>query len=487
MAGLSFIKAKPISVDATRSTSLRGVPMQDKLMALGSILQGDTGALQQLQLLAAARQQQAEQSAAEKDLADFMSQKGVPRRPAAAPSFDPMTEGGPTTPGAGISAIPRVQLPERAPQADAIGGPVSMRSAIPMLAEAMRRKVPLATVKEYREQIQGAEPKYSYVNNVRIDERDPNAPKEIFEVDKGQRHVFDAEGRPIGVMNADGYVRAAAETASAVEGAKQREQARYDVGRYDLPNGGTVQIPRLKFVEGQDGVPGPPPPPNPNGPPVQVVGSGVPMRGGLGRSQTPAAKVLSEERAKAQSEREVAAPKAYSGLKAQAAATDLVLEHLDRILGIGPDGMPTGKSMIKGGLGGSAGLNALLKGVPETAAYNLDALLDPIKANIGFDKLADMRANSPTGGALGQVSDTENKLLQSVYESVKQGQSPDQLQANLLRLRKELAAAREARRTAFGRQYNDASSTAGTTKAPASQITPEQARAELARRRAGGQ
>lgn len=44
----------------------------------------------------------------------------------------------------------------------------------------------------------------------------------------------------------------------------------------------------------------------------------------------------------------------------------------------------------------------------------LDNYLNTIKSSIGFDKLQTMRENSPTGGALGQVSDSENKLLQAV-------------------------------------------------------------------------
>lgn len=496
MAGFGFIKPKAISVDASQAPSLRDLPMQDKLLALSAILSGDTDALVKIPLLAQARRQQAEANAAETDLANFVSGKAPPPRPRAIPAFTPEADAGPDLgqsvtdqigAGLGSGAIPRltgnarvqpmadIRLPARSDVADAMGGPMNLRNALPLLMAASRKGVPLANIKEIRETIQGAEPQYDYVNNVRVDKRDPTAPAEIFEVDKGQRHVFDAEGRPIGVMNADGYVRSAAEAAGAVEGAKEEAKARFDVLNPGLPrrDGSSQPMTRLQAVGALAGGGGP------GAPGVPRLGtSGVPQY----RTQTPAEKTLAEERAKAQGEREASAPKAYSGLKAQAAATDLVLEHLDRILGLGKDGNPVeGKGMIKGGLGGSAGINALFAGVPETAAHNLQAALDPIKANIGFDKLAEMRANSPTGGALGQVSDTENRLLQSVYESIDQAQSPDQLQANLLRLRKELSAAREARRSAFGRQYNDASPTAGQR---ATKITPDQAREILARRRA---
>ena len=52
--------------------------------------------------------------------------------------------------------------------------------------------------------------------------------------------------------------------------------------------------------------------------------------------------------------------------------------------------------------------------VPGTEAQATAAKLDTIKANIGFDKLQKMRDASPTGGALGQVSERELGFLQSL-------------------------------------------------------------------------
>lgn len=52
--------------------------------------------------------------------------------------------------------------------------------------------------------------------------------------------------------------------------------------------------------------------------------------------------------------------------------------------------------------------------LPKSAEANLQGSLDAVKTRIGFDALAAMRAASPTGGALGQVSDFENKMLQSM-------------------------------------------------------------------------
>ena len=77
----------------------------------------------------------------------------------------------------------------------------------------------------------------------------------------------------------------------------------------------------------------------------------------------------------------------------------------------------------------------MLGQAPGTAGANLQATLDTIGANIGFDRLQQMRENSPTGGALGNVSEMENRLLQSVYGSLSRTQSPEQLRTNLQRLR----------------------------------------------------
>ena len=89
------------------------------------------------------------------------------------------------------------------------------------------------------------------------------------------------------------------------------------------------------------------------------------------------------------------------------------------------------------GLGGNTTgmFGSLLSKVGGTDANNLRSQLATIKSNIGFDKLQSMREASPTGGALGNVSEKENEYLQSVLGNVEQSQSPEQLKKNLMRLR----------------------------------------------------
>lgn len=77
----------------------------------------------------------------------------------------------------------------------------------------------------------------------------------------------------------------------------------------------------------------------------------------------------------------------------------------------------------------------LLKRVPGTPSKDLNETLKTVKANVGFETLQNMRQNSPTGGALGQVSDRENELLQAVRGSLEQAQSVDQIVKNLKTLR----------------------------------------------------
>ena len=67
-----------------------------------------------------------------------------------------------------------------------------------------------------------------------------------------------------------------------------------------------------------------------------------------------------------------------------------------------------------------------LRNVGGTAALDIKKLIDPIQASIGFDRLQRMRDASPTGGALGQVSERELDLLMSTLSNLDQSQSEDQ-------------------------------------------------------------
>lgn len=83
----------------------------------------------------------------------------------------------------------------------------------------------------------------------------------------------------------------------------------------------------------------------------------------------------------------------------------------------------------------AAGFGAETAGnVGGTNAANAAALISTIGANIGFDRLEQMRKESPTGGALGSITENELKMLSAVLGSLAQTQSPEQLIQNLDRL-----------------------------------------------------
>ena len=69
-------------------------------------------------------------------------------------------------------------------------------------------------------------------------------------------------------------------------------------------------------------------------------------------------------------------------------------------------------------------------------AKNIALLLKPIQAVIGFGRLQRMRDESKSGGALGNVSDSEIQLLYNSLEAINQGLSPDLLIPNLQRIEK---------------------------------------------------
>jgi len=76
-------------------------------------------------------------------------------------------------------------------------------------------------------------------------------------------------------------------------------------------------------------------------------------------------------------------------------------------------------------------VGSMLTKIPGTAATDVSALVNTIKANIGFDKLQAMRDASPTGGALGQVSNQEIDFLQSTLNNLTQNQSQEQFNKQL--------------------------------------------------------
>jgi len=104
--------------------------------------------------------------------------------------------------------------------------------------------------------------------------------------------------------------------------------------------------------------------------------------------------------------------------------------------------------------------------LPGTSAKDLDANLTTIKANLGFDRLQQMRDASPTGGALGQVAVQELVALQSTIGSLDNQQSPKQLRQNLQKVKYHYTRWRDAVTKARGQQ------TIGTAAEPPVGVDP---------------
>jgi len=85
------------------------------------------------------------------------------------------------------------------------------------------------------------------------------------------------------------------------------------------------------------------------------------------------------------------------------------------------------------------------------AADNAQSIYDTMVARAGFKALADMRAASPTGGALGNVSDTEGQFLRDSGATLGQVQDEEQFKAMLLNYKADL----EASKARLGAAYKD--------------------------------
>lgn len=141
---------------------------------------------------------------------------------------------------------------------------------------------------------------------------------------------------------------------------------------------------------------------------------------------------------------------------------DIMTQDIDRAL-----------ATIKANPALATGLGAqALNGVGGTDAANLHALLDGLKSNISLERLQALRDSSPTGAALGRVTNQEINLLAAGHGSLGQSQSAEQLADNLKRI-KNLTLD-----TVHGKGQGPARESLGFQ-----QPTAEEAAAELARRR----
>ena len=104
---------------------------------------------------------------------------------------------------------------------------------------------------------------------------------------------------------------------------------------------------------------------------------------------------------------------------------DAALNHAGKVITDVQEASGLVRGMTTGLMGKAQSL------IPGTDAFNLNQRLLTIKANLGFDRLQQMRDASPTGGALGQVAVQELNALQSTVGSLEIGQDRQELSKNL--------------------------------------------------------
>ena len=136
------------------------------------------------------------------------------------------------------------------------------------------------------------------------------------------------------------------------------------------------------------------------------------------------AKIAAEKSEKEQEklkESRAARSKAYAVVSGVDDAMDILDEYSDNLIG-------------------ATGFASILKNIPTTGANKLNFALDTIKAQLGFAELNAMRQASPTGGALGQVTERELDFLQRTIKALETELPSEDLRANLTEVRNVMMA-----------------------------------------------
>jgi hypothetical protein len=105
---------------------------------------------------------------------------------------------------------------------------------------------------------------------------------------------------------------------------------------------------------------------------------------------------------------------------------------------------------------GLSGISGLIYGrtpAITAEARQAEALYDSIIARGGFQELQDMRAASPTGGALGPVSNTENQYLRDAFAPIKRTQDTPDLKQALLNAAQATNESKQRIREAYDLTY----------------------------------
>lgn len=134
------------------------------------------------------------------------------------------------------------------------------------------------------------------------------------------------------------------------------------------------------------------------------------------------------------------------------------------------------------GLSRITGIMGKIPNIPGSDAANADALLGTLKSQTAFSVLQTMRNNSKTGGALGQVSDKEGKLLEDNLAALDKAQSYEAYKAALQKIIDYTDGSIGRTQKAYDMRWGDKKDSGGTSPTKP-RLTPAQAIEELNRRR----
>lgn len=143
---------------------------------------------------------------------------------------------------------------------------------------------------------------------------------------------------------------------------------------------------------------------------------------GLEYKPPTAAEVL---KAKEQAQREIDKPRKESYLAASEAKSEMLDQTIEQ-------------AIDQSGVFTAGFLGAATTWIPGTPAHNLANTLNTVKANMGIDKLSEMRSQHGGASGLGQLTEREGKKLEQVWGSVEQSQSPAQLRENLRNVQRQV-------------------------------------------------
>lgn len=153
-----------------------------------------------------------------------------------------------------------------------------------------------------------------------------------------------------------------------------------------------------------------------------------------------AAVTTATEQARSQEEKRVSFPKVKSAMLSEKANHVFVTETIDDAIEMADK---------------AAGMSALGSIIPESDAKELNGLLTTIKSNIGFAKLKEMREQSKTGGAMGNLTEREFDNLVAIAGNLEQSGKPKTLKRNLARLKAMRESAMATLDDAYQNDYSD--------------------------------